>query len=91
VVIHHGAANAMLPTVTVVGLQIGSLFGGAVVTEVVFNYPGLGRLLFNAVVARDYPVIQGAVMFIVLVFLVLNLLVDLLYALLDPRVRVGNN
>ena len=88
VVVRHGARNALLPTVTVIGLQLGSLFGGAVVTEVVFNYPGMGRLLFNAVVARDYPLVQGAVMFIVVVFLVLNLLVDLLYARLDPRVRV---
>lgn len=89
VVMRHGVRNALLPTVTVVGLQLGALFGGAVVTEVVFNYPGLGRLLYNAVLSRDYPMVQGTVIFIVVVFLVLNLAVDVLYARLDPRVRLN--
>lgn len=89
VVMRHGVRNALLPTVTVVGLQLGALFGGAVVTEVVFNYPGLGRLLYNAVLSRDYPTVQGTVIFIVIVFLVLNLAVDILYARLDPRVRLN--
>lgn len=89
VIMRHGVRNALLPTVTVVGLQLGGLFGGAVVTEVVFNYPGLGRLLYNAVLSRDYPTVQGTVIFIVVVFLVLNLVVDVLYARLDPRVRLS--
>lgn len=88
VISRHALRNAMLPTVTVVGLQIGSFLGGTVVTEVVFSYPGLGRMIYSAVTARDYPVIQGAVLFIVVAFLAINLVVDLLYAYLDPRVQL---
>lgn len=84
----HALRNAMLPTVTVVGLQVGSFLGGTVVTEVVFSYPGLGRMIYTAVSARDYSVIQGTVLFVVVAFLLINLVVDVLYAYLDPRVQL---
>lgn len=89
VVLSHAFRNALIPTVTVIGLQFGLFLGGAVVTETVFNYPGLGRLIYSAVSARDYPVLQGALLFVVVVFLVVNLVVDLVYAYLDPRVKLG--
>lgn len=89
VVSRHALRNALLPTVTVVGLQIGEFLGGTVVTEVVFSYPGLGRLIYTAVTGRDYPIIQAAVLFIVIAFLLINLIVDVLYAYLDPRVRLS--
>ena len=88
VVLRHILRNAMLPTVTVIGLQLGGLLGGAIVVEAVFSYPGLGRLLYSAVVARDYPLVQGAVLFAMLGFLTINLLVDIAYARLDPRVTL---
>jgi len=83
----HALRNALVPTITVVGLQLGSLLGGAVVTEVVFAYPGLGRLLFTAIDGRDFSLIQGSVLVVIAIFIVLNLLVDVLYAFLDPRIR----
>lgn len=85
VVIRHGLRNALLPVVTVVGLQLGTFLGGALVTEAVFTYPGLGRLLYTAVGQRDYAVIQGTLLLIMVMFLVINLVVDLVYAKLDPR------
>ena len=88
IVFQHVLRNAAIPVVTVLGLQIGHLLGGSIVVEVVFNYPGVGRMLYAAVFARDYPVVQATVLFAVLVFLFVNLLVDILYALLDPRVRL---
>lgn len=88
VVTRHALSNALLPTVTVVGLQIGEFLGGSVVTEVVFSYPGLGRMIYSAVNSRDYPIVQAAVLFIVIAFLMINLIVDVLYAYLDPRVRL---
>lgn len=88
VIIRHGLRNALLPIVTIIGLQVGGLLGGAIVIEAVFSYPGVGRLLFSAVVARDYPVIQGAILFAMLGFLTINLLVDILYARLDPRITL---
>jgi len=87
VVLKHGLRNALVPVVTVVGLQIGALLSGAVVTETVFSLPGLGRLLVDAIFARDFPVIQGALLFIVAVVLFVNLLTDIVYSLLDPRIR----
>lgn len=86
---HHVLRNAWIPIVTVTGLQLGTLLGGIVVVEIVFSWPGLGTLALSAVETRDYPVLQGVVLLIAAVFLVLNLLVDLLYARLDPRIRVG--
>lgn len=86
---HHAAYNALLPIVTVLGLQIGTLFSGAVVTETVFAIPGVGRLLVDAILGRDYPVVQAVVLFITFTVVVANLLVDILYGLLDPRLRQG--
>jgi peptide/nickel transport system permease protein len=83
---HHVLRNAWIPIVTVTGLQLGTLLGGIVIVEVVFAWPGLGRLALDAVERRDYPVLQGAVLFMAGAFLVINLLVDLLYAKLDPRI-----
>lgn len=88
-VVRHALRNALLPAVTMAGLQLGHLLGGAIVVEVVFTYPGLGRLLFAALNTRDYALIQGTILFAVVIFLVLNAVIDLLYAYLDPRIRVG--
>jgi peptide/nickel transport system permease protein len=88
VVWHHAMKNAAIPVVTVAGLQLGTLLGGAVLTEQVFNIPGFGQLLINAIYSRDYPTLQGAVLFAALAVVVVNLVVDLLYALLDPRIRL---
>jgi peptide/nickel transport system permease protein len=89
VVWRHALRNALLPTITVLGLQFGAFIGGAVVTEGVFNYPGLGTLVLSSVVSRDYTVLQGAVLMIVASFTLVNLAVDLLYAALDPRIQYG--
>ena len=87
----HVLPNAILPVITVAGLQFGYLLGGAVLTEHVFSWPGLGSLLLRAISARDYPVIQSAVLVAALTFALVNLLVDLLYAVLDPRVSLESN
>lgn len=88
VVIRHGLVNAMVPVVTVMGIMVGALLGGAVVTEQVFSIPGLGRLIIGAVLSRDFPVIQGGLLFLATIYLVVNIVVDLLYAVIDPRVRL---
>ena len=87
VVLGHVLKNAMIPVVTVLGLQLGTLIGGAVVTEYVFALPGVGRLVVDAVFARDYPLVQGVVLLIAVGFILSNLVVDLLYGVLDPRIR----
>jgi peptide/nickel transport system permease protein len=87
VLIRHALRNALLPTLTVIGLQFGYLIGGVVVVEEVFTLPGAGRLILNAIYERDYPVLQGGVLLIALTFMLLNLAVDLCYAVLDPRIR----
>jgi peptide/nickel transport system permease protein len=87
----HIVPNALLPVVTVVGLQAGQLLGGAVVTEVVFAWPGVGQLLITAINNHDFPVIQSAILLIAVVFVVVNLVTDLLYGMLDPRVRIGGH
>jgi len=87
VVIKHGLRNALIPVVTMMGLQFGFLLGGSIVVEVVFNWPGLGRLLIDAVDMRDYPVIQALVLLFSLEFIVINLLVDVLYAVINPTIR----
>jgi peptide/nickel transport system permease protein len=87
VIFRHVLPNAWIPIVTVVGLQLGFLLGGVVVVEVIFAWPGLGRLALDAVGDRDYPVLQGAVLYIAFTFLMVNLLVDILYAYLDPRIK----
>jgi len=87
VVTRHVLKNAMIPVVTVTGLQLATLLGGVIIVEQVFSWPGLGRLALIAVQRRDYPVLQGAVLVMALTFLVINLVVDLLYAWLDPRIK----
>jgi peptide/nickel transport system permease protein len=84
----HVLKNALIPVVTVLGLQLGTLIGGAVITEYVFALPGVGRLVVDAVFARDYPLVQGVILLIAIAFIVSNLLVDLLYGWIDPRIRV---
>ena len=87
VVVKHGLRNALVPIVTVVGLQTGLLLGGAVLTESIFSWPGVGRLAFEAISNRDYPLIDGCILLFATTFVVVNLAVDLLYAALDPRIR----
>jgi peptide/nickel transport system permease protein len=89
VVAKHTLKNAAVPIVTVTGLQFGSLLGGAVVTETVFSWPGIGRLAIQSIYNRDYPIVQCTVFFSAVVFILINLAVDVLYGLLDPRVRAG--
>lgn len=88
VVIRHALRNAWLPVVTMVGLEFGFLLGGVVVVEMVFSWPGIGRLVFNAINQRDIPVVQASVIVLALVFISLNLIVDLVYARIDPRVKL---
>ncbi len=87
VVFRHALRNAMIPTVTVIGLAMGGLLAGAIVTETVFALPGVGRLVISSVLRRDYPVIQGVLMFIAAIYVLVNLLIDVLYVYLDPRVK----
>jgi peptide/nickel transport system permease protein len=87
VLIRHALRNALIPIITVIGLQVGALLGGAVVTETVFALPGLGRMLVDGIFQRDFPVIQGAILFIVIAVFLVNLLTDMLYRVLDPRVE----
>lgn len=88
VVFKHALKNSLIPVVTVIGLEFGYLLGGAVLTETVFAWPGVGRWIVEAVGTRDFPVIQGGVLFIAALFMVVNLIVDTLYAYLDPRIRL---
>jgi peptide/nickel transport system permease protein len=87
VVLRHALRNALIPTVTVVGVQAGYLLGGAIFTETVFAWPGVGTLMVQGILARDFPLVQGCVLVVALVFVLFNLAVDLLYAMLDPRIR----
>lgn len=87
VILSHAMRNALLPVVTVVGLSFGMMFGGAIITETVFAWPGTGRLLLDAVSQRDYPLVQAIVLTFSVVFLAINFIVDMLYGVLDPRVR----
>ena len=87
VIVAHALRNALIPTVTVMGLQIGQLLGGALIIEEIFSLPGVGRLTIHAVYDRDFPLVQGAVLFIAMVFSMVNLLVDMLYVYLDPRIH----
>jgi len=89
VILHHALRNALLPVVTVLGLQLGVLLGGAVVTEMVFSWPGLGELTIQSIQRRDYPVVQACVLLISASYVVVNTLTDLVYGWLDPRVRLG--
>lgn len=89
VTLRHVVRNALVPILTITGIQLATILGGVIVVEVVFAWPGLGRLVYLSVAARDYPVIQGAVLLIAVLFLAVNLVVDVLYALVDPRIRLS--
>lgn len=89
VTLRHTVRNALIPVLTITGIQLATILGGVIVVEVVFAWPGLGRLVYNAVAARDYPVIQGAVLLMAALFLLINLIVDVLYAVVDPRIRLS--
>jgi peptide/nickel transport system permease protein len=91
IVIRHGLRNALIPTVTIIGINLGAVLGGVVVIETVFAREGIGRLLVDSVLATDIPVVQGVVLFSALVFLLVNLIVDVSYAFLDPRIRYETN
>ena len=87
VIVKHALKNALIPIITVVGLKFGLLLGGAVLTETVFAWPGMGRLIVESILGRDYPVIQGAILIFGLLYILVNLVVDLIYAFIDPRIR----
>ncbi|MCI4396348.1 MAG: ABC transporter permease subunit [Desulfurococcales archaeon] len=89
VIFKHVMKNAMVPVVTVLGLQLGNLMKGAVITETVFAWPGIGRLVVDSIFARDYPMVQGAIFVLALIYALINLAVDSLYAAIDPRIRLG--
>ncbi len=88
IIFRHALPNALIPILTIIGMQFGTLLGGAIVTEAIFSISGVGRLMIEAIKVRDYPIIQGGVLFISIAFCVINLIVDLLYALVDPRIRM---
>jgi peptide/nickel transport system permease protein len=83
----HALKNALIPIVTIIGLQFGNLLGGALITESIFSIPGIGRLMVDAIKMRDYPIVQGGVLFIAVAFCIVNLLVDILYSYIDPRIK----
>jgi len=89
VVLRHALPNALLPVITILGLQLGGLLAGAVITETVFSWPGIGMLTIEAIQTRDYPVVQACVLLISLTYVLVNSLTDLVYALIDPRIRTG--
>ena len=91
VVMKHAFRNSLIPIVTVLGLQVGGVLTGAVITETIFAWPGVGRLLIQSIGFRDYPVVQGCVLFIAMTYVSVNLLTDMAYAYLDPRIRVGDD
>jgi len=91
VVFRHAIRNSLIPVVTILGLQMGALMSGAVVTEQIFVVPGFGRLIVEAVFTRDYPLVQGVVLLTASSYVLINLLVDVSYSLLDPRIRVGGS
>jgi peptide/nickel transport system permease protein len=89
VIFRHAIRNGLIPVITIFGLQLGALIGGAVVTEQIFVVPGFGRLILEAVFTRDYPVVQGVVLITASAYVLVNLLVDVSYSLLNPRIRIG--
>lgn len=89
VILKHALKNAAIPVVTIVGMELGTLLGGAVITETIFAWPGVGRLAVQAIYNRDYPVVQAAVFLLASIFVLVNLLVDIIYTYLDPRVKLG--
>jgi ABC-type dipeptide/oligopeptide/nickel transport system permease component len=90
VVLRHALKNALIPVVTIFGLQFGNLLAGAVIVETVFSRPGLGRLIVGGILAKDFPLVQGTVLFVAATYVLINVLVDVAYAFLDPRIRVGS-
>ena len=90
IVFVHALKNALIPVVTTVGLQIGRILGGTIVIEVIFSFPGMGKLMLDAIFARDFPIVQGSVLLITLAYMGINLVVDLTYAVIDPRIRYGS-
>ncbi|WP_274650613.1 nickel ABC transporter permease [Paenibacillus humicola] len=89
IIIRHALRNALIPTITFLGLQLGALLGGVVILEQVFSWPGVGRLVLDAINDRDYPVVQGSVMFLSFLLMLVNLLVDISYGFIDPRIKLG--
>ena len=85
---YHAFRNSLIPVVTILGLQLGVVLTGTVITETIFAWPGVGRLLIQAIYGRDYPLVQGCILFIAVTYVAMNLLVDVAYAWLDPRVRL---
>jgi peptide/nickel transport system permease protein len=88
VILKHALRNALLPVITIIGLQVGTLFAGAVLTETIFGFAGIGRMLFEAITARDFPIVQGFTIVIAVGYVSVNLLVDLAYVFIDPRIRL---
>jgi peptide/nickel transport system permease protein len=89
VILKHALTNTLIPVITVVGVDFGSYLSGAVLTESIFGWPGIGRFALDAIMKRDFPVIQGTVLFTATVFILANLVVDILYGFIDPRIRLG--
>ena len=89
VLVRHALRNALIPITTIIGLQFGTLLAGAIVTETIFSWPGIGRLTVQAISARDYPLLQGCILVIALSYVLVNLLTDFLYSFIDPRVRLS--
>jgi peptide/nickel transport system permease protein len=87
VVFKHALKNGLIPVITVIGLQAGTLLAGAIITETIFSWPGLGRLTIQAIFARDYPLVQGCILAITLTYIFINLVTDVLYSVVDPRIR----
>lgn len=87
VIIVHALRNALIPVITSIGLQMGSLLGGSVLTETIFSIPGIGRIMVESIKTRDYPLILGGVLFIALAYCLISLLVDILYSVVDPKIR----
>jgi len=89
VLLRHALRNALIPIITILGLQFGTLLAGTIVTETIFSWPGIGRLTVQAISARDYPLLQGCILVIAVSFVLVNLLTDVLYSFIDPRVRLS--
>jgi peptide/nickel transport system permease protein len=87
VLFRHALKNAFLPVITIIGIQVGTLLAGAVLTETIFSWPGIGKWVYDSILGRDYPIVQGVTLLIAIIFLFVNLLVDISYALLDPRIQ----
>ena len=89
IVLRHGLRNGLIPVITVIGLQFGTMLGGALLTESVFSWPGIGAYTVSCILKSDFPVVQGVVLLVATIFVTLNLLVDIIYAIVDPRIKFG--